>query len=122
MYKTHIHSDFSNIRLLDSINTIEGIAKRCSEIGVLGFILTDHECVSGSIKAQQLKKKYPNLKVGLGNEIYLVNERGSGQKYYHYILIAKNGLGHKAIRELSSIAWINSYTDRGMTRVPTFKI
>ena len=44
-----------------------------------------------------------------------------GQKYYHFILIAKDALGHKAIRELSSIAWMNSFTDRGMERVPTMK-
>ena len=44
-----------------------------------------------------------------------------GQKYYHFILIAKNKEGHRALRELSSRAWMNSYWDRGLERVPTLK-
>ena len=55
----------------------------------------------------------------MGNEIYLVGNRENGQKYYHFILIAKNKMGHNALRELSSRAWMNSYWDRGMERVPT---
>ena len=42
-----------------------------------------------------------------------------GQKYYHFILIAKNKTGFRALRELSSRAWMNSYWDRGLERVPT---
>ena len=42
-----------------------------------------------------------------------------GQKYYHFILIAKNKVGFRALRELSSRAWMNSYWDRGLERVPT---
>ena len=42
-----------------------------------------------------------------------------GQKYYHFILIAKNKIGFRALRELSSRAWMNSYWDRGLERVPT---
>ena len=44
-----------------------------------------------------------------------------GQRYYHFILIAKNKEGHRALRELSSRAWMNSYWDRGLERVPTLK-
>lgn len=36
-------------------------------------------------------------------------------------MIAKDAIGHKALRELSSIAWYNSYEDRRMERVPTLK-
>ena len=35
--------------------------------------------------------------------------------------MAKDAEGHKALRKLSSIAWYNSYTDRGMERVPLLK-
>jgi DNA polymerase-3 subunit alpha len=59
--------------------------------------------------------------VARGNEIYLTDTRDKGQKYYHYILCAKNAIGHKMLRELSSNAWINSYFDRGLERVPTLK-
>lgn len=44
-----------------------------------------------------------------------------GQKYYHFILIAKDAIGAKGIREMSSIAWMNSYFDRGLERVPLLK-
>ena len=69
--------------------------------------------------AQDFMKEHPDFKVALGNEIYLTPDREKGQKYYHFILIAKNKEGHRALRELSSRAWMNSYWDRGLERVPT---
>ena len=90
-----------------------------------GIAITDHECLSAHMEVNQYAKKLretnPDFIIGLGNEIYLVDERESGQKYYHFILIAKDALGHKGLRELSSTAWYNSYTDRGMERVPVTK-
>lgn len=71
--------------------------------------------------AQEIKEKYPDFKIALGNEIYLVDKRERNIKYWHFILIAKDALGHKALRELSSTAWINSYVDRRLERVPTTK-
>ena len=71
--------------------------------------------------AKEIKEKYPDFKIALGNEIYLTETRDNGQKYYHFILIAKDAIGHKALRELSSKAWYYSYFDRGMERVPTLK-
>ena len=71
--------------------------------------------------AKQIKEKYPDFTIALGNEIYLVDEREKGIKYYHFILLAKDEIGHKALRELSSTAWYNSYTDRGMERVAITK-
>ena len=67
----------------------------------------------------EIEKDYPDFKIALGNEIYLTENRENGQKYYHFILIAKNKEGHRALRELSSMAWMNSYWDRGLERVPT---
>ena len=71
--------------------------------------------------AKEIKKINPDFKVVLGNEIYLVDERKNGIKYYHFILMAKNARGHRALRELSTKAWYNSYIDRGMERVPLLK-
>lgn len=73
---------------------------------------------------QELKEKgviSSNFKCALGNEIYLTNTREPKQKYWHFLLIAKNTEGHRALRELSSKAWLNSYTDRRMERCPTLK-
>ena len=124
-FEVHMHSEYSNLRLLDCINKLKGLINRSIELGLAGITLTDHECLSGHIKMNQLtqkvQKEYPNFKVALGNEIYLVDTRENGIKYYHFILIAKDKEGHKQLRQLSSLAWLNSYYDRGMERVPTLK-
>ena len=122
-FEPHSHSEFSNIRLLDCINKIPKLIDRAIEIGLSGIAITDHECLSGAPQAnfyaQDILQKYPDFKVALGNEIYLTPNREMGQKYYHFILIAKNKIGFRALRELSSRAWMNSYWDRGLERVPT---
>ena len=124
-FEVHVHSEYSNIRLLDAINKLKSLINRSIELGLAGITLTDHECLSGHIKMNQLthkvQKENPNFKVALGNEIYLVDTRENGIKYYHFILIAKDKEGHKQLRQLSSLAWLNSYYDRGMERVPTLK-
>ena len=124
-FGVHNHTYYSNIRLLDSINRPKALINTAIELGLSGIAITDHECLSAHMEvnqyAKEIAKTNPDFKIALGNEIYLVDERGPGQKYYHFILIAKDALGHKALRELSSIAWYHSYTDRGMERVPTTK-
>ena len=121
----HNHTMYSNIRLLDCINRPKDLIDKAIELGLSGIAITDHECLSGHMEvnqyAQKIKEKHPDFKIALGNEIYLVDERISGIKYYHFILIAKDEIGHKALREMSSIAWYNSYVDRGMERVPITK-
>lgn len=99
-----------------------------AKLGMSGLALTDHECLCGHLKwlkaERALKEKGiipKNFKAALGNEIYLVEDRNNIEKYWHYILIAKNNDGHRALRELSSKAWYYSYSSRGMTRVPTEK-
>lgn len=93
--------------------------------------ITEHETVSSAIKAQEyyekVKKENPNFKVILGNEIYLTRNGLNAQnynreldRYFHFILLAKNSEGHKQIREISSRAWMRSYMARGMRRVPTY--
>lgn len=109
----------------DSINTPKSVVDKALELGLVGVCCTDHECLSGHVDFDKLrqyaKDKNSNFKIGLGNEIYLVDERVPNQRYWHFILIAKDFQGYKALRELSSTAWINSYFDRGMERVPTLK-
>ena len=100
--------------------------KTAYQLGYNGITLTDHECLCGHVQWLQEEKKLKekgiipeDFKCGLGNEIYLVEDRNNIERYWHYILIAKNNEGHKALRELSSIAWYHSFSSRGMTRVPT---
>ena len=124
-FGTHNHSHYSNIRLLDAINRPVDMVNKAIELGLSGIAITDHECVSGWMEFNQIATKLhetnPNFRIALGNEIYLTDDRSMGQKYFHFLLIAKDAIGAKAMRELSSIAWNNSYVDRRMERVPTLK-
>lgn len=122
-FEVHSHTHYSNLRLLDCINRPKDLINRAIELGLSGITITDHEALCGHMEINQyaktLKEEYPDFKVALGNEIYLCPNRENGQKYYHFILIAKNKIGHRALRELSSRAWMNSWYDRGMERVVT---
>ena len=124
-FNIHNHTMYSNIRLLDCINRPTDLIDKAIELGLSGIAITDHECLSGHMEvnqyAKKIREKYPDFKIVLGNEVYLVDKRENGIKYYHFILTAKDAIGHKALRELSSIAWYNSYVDRGMERVPITK-
>ena len=75
----------------------------------------------------KVKDKYPNLKLIRGNEIYLVrnglnaqNYKKETDRYFHFILLARDAIGAKQIREISTHAWIRSYVARRMRRVPTY--
>ena len=124
-FEVHSHTHYSNLRLLDSINRPKDLINHAIELGLAGIAITDHECISShpeiNFYQKEIEEKYPDFKIALGNEIYLTDTRDMGQRYYHFILIAKNKEGHRALRELSSRAWMNSYWDRGLERVPTLK-
>ena len=98
------------------------IVDKAIELGINMVGISEHESLSSHIilnkYAQEIKEQHPNFKIALGNEIYLTETRDKNQKYYHSLLCAKDAIGHQTLRELSSIAWINSYYDRGLQRVP----
>lgn len=125
VFDNHTHTTSSNIRLLDCINNPISLINRAIDLGLAGICITDHEALCAHMEvntyAKKLQEKHPEFKIGLGNEIYLVNTRDRGQKYFHFILIAKDAQGHRCLRELSTKAWLNSYHDRGMERVPLLK-
>lgn len=126
----HAHTHYSNIRMLDSINTEETLMDRAFELGLKAVAITDHETVSGHIKAMHYyKKNYldkeKDFKLILGNEIYLTRDglnsenHEKGEKFYHMLLLAKDKIGHEQLRQLSSIAWNRSYM-KNLLRVPTY--
>ena len=123
--EVHSHTEYSNIRTLDSINKIPALVKYAREIGLKGISITDHACLSGHVQAnilaQDILKEDPEFKLVLGDEIYLVDKRENNIKYWHFILLAKDSIGHKQLRVLSSRSWMQSYYDRGLERVPTLK-
>jgi len=97
------------------------------ELGHRILAFTEHDCLSGWIKVEKAAKNHPNLKILRGNEIYLCrnglnvdNYNREIDKYYHFILIAKDLIGAKQIMEISTRAWLRSYMAHGMRRVPTY--
>lgn len=128
----HNHTEYSNLRLLDCINKVEDIIQYAHDIGLKGMAITDHEALSAHIKAlryyKQKKKddeSWKDFKLILGNEIYLCRDGLSaetyekGEKFPHFILLAKDEIGHGQLRELSTRAWKHSFT-MFLTRTPTY--
>lgn len=128
----HNHTEYSNLRLLDCINKVENLIEYAHALGLNGIAITDHESLSAHIKAlkyynQKVKEneEWKNFKLILGNEIYLcrnglnLDTYERGEKYPHFILLAKDEIGHAQLRELSTRAWSHSFT-MFLTRVPTY--
>ena len=125
-FNDHNHTVYSNLRLIDCIIKPKDLIDEAIKLGLAGVAITDHEALCCHIEinqyAQKIHEQYPDFKIALGNEIYLVDERGpAAGPYYHFILIAKDALGHKALRILSSKAWYNMYFAGGLERVPLLK-
>lgn len=144
----HNHTDYSNLKLIDSINTVEGLIDYAYELGLKGVALTEHDTLTGHIRALNyyknkiekiLKEKEidsssmtmdekivaADFRLVLGNEIYITREglcsenHEKGEKFYHCILLAKDEIGYRQIRELSSRAWERGYM-RMIMRTPTY--
>lgn len=127
----HNHTDYSNFRLRDSINKVRTLIDQAIKLGHSVVAITEHETIASAIEAEEyydkIKVQNPNFKVIRGNEIYLCrnglnaqNYNKENDNYYHFILLAKDAIGHEQIRELSTRAWMRSYTYRRMVRVPTY--
>ena len=123
----HNHTEYSNLRgFLDAIVRPQELVDRAYELGYKGVAITDHDVVSGHLDmleaAEKIKEKDPDFKAILGNEIYLVDGENIEEcnKFYHFLLLAKDLEGHKQLRALSSRAWERSFVKAGITRTPTF--
>ena len=127
----HNHTEYSNIRLRDCIIKPHDLIDYAIELNHQVVAITDHECISNAVKVEKyykkIKEKNPDFKVILGNEIYLVRDGLTAEnfnrqtdRYFHFILLAKDAEGHKQIREISTRAWMRSYFTRRMRRVPTY--
>lgn len=127
----HGHTDYSNIRIKDAIIKTTELFDYAIELGHKVLAITEHECLSNMIIAEEyydkIKKNNPDFKFICGNEIYLCRNglnkdnfvKGKDQ-YFHFILLALDQEGNKQLRELSTRAWMRSYFDRGIRRVPTY--
>ena len=127
MFSIHNHTDVSNYRLRDAINTPEKLIDYAMELGLPGIAITDHETLSSHIKASRYVED-KDFKLGFGNEIYLVDketiyharENNEKTQFHHFLLLAKNKRGYEFLKRQSSKAWQNNFYFRGMERVPTY--
>lgn len=127
----HNHTHYSNLRLRDCIIKENELIDRAIELGHKVVAFTDHESLANAVKVEKyynkIKKDNPDFKVIRGNEIYLVRNGLNADnfvrevdRYYHFILLAKDLTGFYQLCEISSRAWKRSYMTRGMRRVPTY--
>lgn len=129
----HNHTDMgSNLRFRDSTNKVTELIRYAHDIGHSGICITDHESVTAHQVALQYFHKMANepewekFKLGLGNEIYLctrdvnAEEVSSESRFSHFILLALDAVGHKAIRELSTHSWCHNAFLYYHYRVPTY--
>ena len=127
----HNHTEYSNLKIIDSINRIPELLDYGYKLGLGGVAITDHDCVSGHLQALNYYNEHfdeeqrKNFKLILGNEIYLCREglnaenHQKGEKFYHLILIAKDDIGLRQIREISARAWSRGYV-KNLMRTPTY--
>lgn len=146
----HAHSEYSNIKIIDSINRYKRSVDYAWDLGLSSVAMTEHDCVSGALKYLKVYKKkleeewsklhkdeplisYEEMakeldfKPILGNEIYL-SEEGLIEAhmdgahpchFWHLILLAKDEIGFKQIKQLSSAAWKRAWF-RSILRTPTY--
>jgi len=118
MINLHTHTDHSNYRMLDCTNKIPDLIAYAKKLGHKGIAITDHETVGSHMEANEYQDE--NFKIILGNEIYLCkNDCKETHKYPHFILLAKDAEGHRALRELSTRAWCENSHYWVNLRVPT---
>lgn len=126
----HNHTEYSNITTgLDSINKLEDLVNKAKEFGMRGIAITNHDNLSEVIEINRMQKKLrdagDDFVLAIGNEIYLVDsydpDDKQREKYYHFLLIAKDKIGYQALIELSTRAWYRSTVKWGKRRVPTLK-
>ena len=94
-----------------------------------GIAITNHDNLSEVIEINRMQKKLreagDDFVLAIGNEIYLVDSYdpsdGLREKYYHFLLVAKDKIGYDALVQLSSRAWYRSSMKWGKRRVPTLK-
>ena len=118
----HNHTDHgSNLRMLDCINKVPALIDRAVELQAYGLAVTDHESLSAHVQALKYVKEGKekgtipeDFKLILGNEIYLVNSLeevrnnyiSKETQFWHFIILAKDLVGHKQLRELLSLIHI----------------
>lgn len=131
-FNNHNHTEDSNALLgfPDVLCKIPELIQTAYDLGLEGITITEHEGISSHIEALKYYEKMDkdrSFHLGLGNEIYLLEEwedeenRNSEIKhpYYHFVLTALDTEGHHQLRQLSTRAWLRAYK-QFIWRRPTY--
>lgn len=130
----HVHSEFSSavLKFPDAINKVKDIVEWSYNNGLYGVALSDHQSVSGFVELEKAANDLPNdrpFKHIFADECYLISKEEEERrqsddnfriKYWHYLVIALDEIGLKQLYEISSRAWLRSYTYRGLLRRPNY--
>lgn len=106
----HCHTQYS---LLDGAADIDRMMAKAKADSMPGLAITDHGNMFGAFKFYSSATKH-GLKPIIGCEFYMVEdrfqksfERGTRDKRYHQLLLAKNAIGYKNISKLCSLGFID---------------
>lgn len=127
----HNHTQYSNSRWYDCTIRENKLIEYAVELGHSCVAITDHDSLSAAVKVEEARdailEEHPDFKVIQGNEIYLCrnglnadNYVAGQDKFYHFILLAKDLVGFRQLCEISTKAWTRSYVSRGFRRIPTY--
>ncbi len=105
----HTHSHYS---LLDGLAKIDDLVNRAKELGMDAIALTDHGTLYGAIEFYKKAKK-AGIKPIIGVETYVAPRdrfsKDANERYYHLVLLAKNGTGWKNLIQLVTKAHLEGY-------------
>jgi DNA polymerase-3 subunit alpha len=118
----HVHTDHS---FLDGAASIKSLVDKARSLGMPALAITDHGNMFGVAAFEEecagnadhpLKDGTPPIKPILGCEFYMAPESRfikksdeHNNKYYHLILLAKNGEGYHNLVELSSLSYTEGF-------------
>jgi len=96
----HNHSEYS---VLDGFSHPEEYLDRAREIGLKAFAITEHGNQYSWCYFDKLTKKYHEIKMIYGVELYEcfdIREQDPDNKYFHLVALAKNEQGRIALNEI----------------------
>jgi len=100
----HVHTDYSNYGMYDSVNRIESIIKQLKNLGQTAWAITDHNTCSGIVDAYKQSKK-AGIKLIPGAELYLTHDLTIQQRDLRHITFwAKTNEGLENLYKLTSEA------------------
>lgn len=111
MIHSHVHTDYSNYSMQDSVNRIDNIIARLKELGQTTWAISDHGTCSGISEAYKKSKK-AGIKLIPGMEGYLTASLATKQRDLRHITFwAKDNEGLQNLYRLCT----ESHGDKGLS-------